>query len=169
MGTRHLICVYHKGRFVIAQIGLHNGDPHVMGVHILEFLMSEDNIDGLRAGLKFIKYYEGDDPEMSLDHQGYVVLKDVARAGYLSDEIELVMDLDFASNSVMCTWVYVVDLDGGVFEIYKPDRKGDPERITNQGRFSEAEVRGQLLTASFKFADLPDEAEFMRIMQLSYG
>jgi hypothetical protein len=169
MGTRHLICVYHKGRFVIAQIGLHNGDPHVMGVHILEFIASAENIDDLRAGLQFIKIYEGDDPEFCLNHQGSVVLKDVAKAGYHSDEIELVMDLDFASDSVMCSWVYVVDLDGGVFEIYMADRKGDSEKITDQGRLSEAEVRGQLFTASFELADLHDEDEFMRIMRLSYG
>jgi hypothetical protein len=65
--------------------------------------------------------------------------------------------------------VYVVDLDGGVFEIYMADRKGDSEKITDQGRLSEAEVRGQLFTASFELADLPDEDEFMRIMRLSYG
>jgi hypothetical protein len=119
--------------------------------------------------LQFIKIYAGDDPEFCLNHQGFVVLKDVARAGYRSDEIELVMRLDFASDSLMCEWVYVVDLDGGVFEIYEADRKGDPERVTDRGRLAEAEVRGQLLTARFKFADLPDEAEFMRIMELSYG
>jgi hypothetical protein len=168
MGTRHLICVYYKGRFVVAQIGLHKGDLHVTGVDILEFLTSEDNIEDLRAGLKFNKIYKGDDPEMCLNHQGPVILRDIARVAHYSREIELMDRLDFASDSLMCEWVYVVDLDGGVFEVYKSNYPR-VQTATDEGRLAEADVRGQLLTASFKFAKLPDEAEFMGSFRSSYG
>jgi hypothetical protein len=172
MGTCHLVCVYHKGCYAIAEYGHCDGYPRATGVQILKFL-TPTNIDKLQKGLQFIKVYDGydedDKAEALIGMLGANVLDEVAKASDSSTPVEVGMDLKFASNSLFCEWVYVVDLDGGVFEIYKPDRKGDPERITDQGSLSEAEVRGQLLTASLKFADLPDEAEFMRIMQLSYG
>ncbi|OQO04186.1 hypothetical protein B0A48_10796 [Cryoendolithus antarcticus] len=44
MGTRHLICIYHNGRFVLAQYGQWDGYPDGRGVRILAFLEVPGNV-----------------------------------------------------------------------------------------------------------------------------
>ncbi|KAN0074382.1 hypothetical protein V8E54_008319 [Elaphomyces granulatus] len=51
MGTRNLICVYHRGRFVIAQYSLW-GHPESQGLRILKFLWGSGNIERLKEGLQ---------------------------------------------------------------------------------------------------------------------
>ncbi|OBT87968.1 hypothetical protein VE02_04553 [Pseudogymnoascus sp. 03VT05] len=54
MGTRHLICVFHRGRFVIAQYGQFDGYPEVQGHALTTFLLVPGNILRLKAGLAHI-------------------------------------------------------------------------------------------------------------------
>ncbi|OBT74565.1 hypothetical protein VF21_07555 [Pseudogymnoascus sp. 05NY08] len=54
MGTRHLICVFHRGRFVIAQYGQLDGYPEGQGFTIIAFLLGAGNIARLKAGLTHI-------------------------------------------------------------------------------------------------------------------
>lgn len=54
MGTRHLICVFYQGRFVVAQYGQWDGYPEGQGVKILKFLRVPINIQRLKEGLKHI-------------------------------------------------------------------------------------------------------------------
>ncbi|KFY77831.1 hypothetical protein V499_02862 [Pseudogymnoascus sp. VKM F-103] len=51
MGTRHLICVFYLGRFVIAQYGQFDGYPEVQGLAVITFLLAPGNIARLKAGL----------------------------------------------------------------------------------------------------------------------
>jgi hypothetical protein len=51
MGTRHLICVFYRGRFVIAQYGQFDGYPEVQGLAVITFLLAPGNIARLKAGL----------------------------------------------------------------------------------------------------------------------
>ncbi|KAI1913682.1 hypothetical protein LOZ61_002568 [Ophidiomyces ophidiicola] len=55
MGTRSLICVWYKGRFVIAQYTQFDGYPEGQGGHILRFLLAAGNVDRLKAGLEHVK------------------------------------------------------------------------------------------------------------------
>ncbi|KAK4158169.1 hypothetical protein C8A00DRAFT_11026 [Chaetomidium leptoderma] len=52
MGTRHLICVFWKGKWVVAQYGQFDGYPEGQGVKILKFLSVARNIENLKAGLE---------------------------------------------------------------------------------------------------------------------
>jgi hypothetical protein len=162
MGTRHLVCVYHKGRFVIAEYGHWDGYPSATGVQILKFL-TPTNIDKLRKGLQFIKVYDGydeyDKPEALVGMLGANILDEVAKASDSSTVVEVGMNLEFASNSLFCEWVYVVDLDSQVLEVYQG---GDGITKTGKGRLIEADVCGQIHKASFGFAKLPHEAEFVK-------
>ncbi|OBT61784.1 hypothetical protein VE03_09085 [Pseudogymnoascus sp. 23342-1-I1] len=54
MGTRHLICVFYRGRFVIAQYGQLDGYPEVQGLKIVAFLKTAGNIERLKQGLAHI-------------------------------------------------------------------------------------------------------------------
>jgi hypothetical protein len=44
MGTRHLICIYRNGRFVVAQYGHYDGCPSAAGTAVLRFLTTKGNI-----------------------------------------------------------------------------------------------------------------------------
>lgn len=54
MGTRSLICVFYKGRFVIAQYTEYDGYPKGQGIDILKFLLKQNNIENLKDGLQYI-------------------------------------------------------------------------------------------------------------------
>ncbi|AEO54286.1 hypothetical protein MYCTH_2313755 [Thermothelomyces thermophilus ATCC 42464] len=56
MGTRHLICVFWKGKWVLAQYGQFDGYPEGQGVKIFNFLSYARNIDNLKAGLDHYIY-----------------------------------------------------------------------------------------------------------------
>jgi hypothetical protein len=98
---------------------------------------------------------------------GAGILAEVAKAGDRSAHIEVGMDLEFANNGLMCEWAYMVDVDGCVLQVYKGD--GDWEgpgssstSAVSEGRLGEAKVRGQIWMASFGFAELPGEDEFVK-------
>ncbi|PGH06934.1 hypothetical protein AJ79_06407 [Helicocarpus griseus UAMH5409] len=54
MGTRSLICVFYKGRFVVAQYTQFDGYPEGQGLTILKFLVVPGNITRLTNGLENI-------------------------------------------------------------------------------------------------------------------
>ncbi|KAL9617778.1 MAG: hypothetical protein Q9160_007432 [Pyrenula sp. 1 TL-2023] len=89
MGTRHLICVYHNNSWVLVQYGQWDGYPPGQGNQILLFLNRDGNIARLKAGM-------------------------VADA---SAERPLPIHLATGDAS-MIEWVYVIDLDTEVLEVY---------------------------------------------------
>ncbi|KFX87638.1 hypothetical protein V490_08111 [Pseudogymnoascus sp. VKM F-3557] len=52
MGTRHLICVFYRGRFVVAQYGQLDGYPEAQGLKVLAFLRNAENIEKFKQGLE---------------------------------------------------------------------------------------------------------------------
>ena len=56
MGTRSLICVVYRGRFVVAQYSQYDGFPERegQGMKILKFLLNSANIERLKNGLQHI-------------------------------------------------------------------------------------------------------------------
>jgi hypothetical protein len=156
MGTRHLVCIYHNGRFVVAQYGQYDGYSSGTGMVILRFLLVKGNIECLRENIHFAppsKPYNGKDDYSS---RGAGILKDVGTA---HETIDHVFRLDFASDGLFCGWAYVVDLDTGALEVYKGSSGGG----TTGGRFGEAGVVQQNLRARFSFDRLPSgEDEFVK-------
>lgn len=148
MGTRHLICVYHKGEYKVAQYGQWDGYPSGQGLTALSFLKQPGNIEKLRAALHKVRFlepagrdkeliasYEANAPEWSsqpdnrTDEQkrwfSTYISRDIG-ANILkniafSEENEIVLrnSIDFAGDSAFCEYAYVVDLDKYQFEIYK--------------------------------------------------
>lgn len=74
----------------------------------------------------------------------------------------------FPLDSLFCEWAYIVDLDGGVFEVYEgfqkephqegrfADRLADPEKSA-----SDQEYYPVKLVASWPLDDLPSDDEFL--------
>ena len=117
MGTRHLICLYYNGRIVVAQYGGHDGYPSHTGRHIMSLLSSARFIQRLRANLHLIRYRtsrtHGDYAD---DDIGFNILENIA---YAREEPVLhSFGLEFADDGAFCEWVYLIDLDGEVLEVY---------------------------------------------------
>jgi hypothetical protein len=60
MGTRNLICIYYKGRFMVAQYTQWDGYLEGQGWAILQFLLVPGNIQRLKAGMEFITVVDDD-------------------------------------------------------------------------------------------------------------
>jgi hypothetical protein len=61
MGTRHLICVFWKGRWFLAQYGQFDGYPEGQGIKIFHFLSFARNVENLKVGLENHIYEPGND------------------------------------------------------------------------------------------------------------
>ncbi|KAL1970424.1 hypothetical protein VTN77DRAFT_5585 [Rasamsonia byssochlamydoides] len=192
MGTRNLICVFYRGRFVIAQYCQWDGYPEGQGVRILNFLLNSANIDRLKNGLQFIVTLDQEDLEQflpsSLPHthgnckcgkgeaepfppslsrdSGARILEIIAQAT-AEKRVPIMLDLEFANDGLFCEWAYVVDLDNNVFEVFggavSKDKAGSDHRFASVGG---ERVTVPALVKSFPFAELPaTEEEFVKILQ----
>ncbi|PPQ73104.1 hypothetical protein CVT24_009440 [Panaeolus cyanescens] len=56
MGTRHLICIWWKGQWVVAQYGQWDGYPEGQGVAIFQFLTLPRNLENLKKGIEHHVY-----------------------------------------------------------------------------------------------------------------
>ena len=125
MGTRHLICVFKDGEYKVAQYGQWDGYPEGQGVCILEFLNSWDR-DKFEKNVLTTQWLEDHEwdvckyPHLSRD-VGADILKKVEQERGL----KLYNQIDFARDSLMCEWAYVIDLDTNKFEIYEMQQAGE--------------------------------------------
>jgi hypothetical protein len=194
MGTRNLICVFYRGRFVIAQYSQWDGYPEGQGMTILNFLLNSQNIERLKQGLQYIVILDDEDLEQyqqpgmggpahtnckccgkgdadvppfppSLSRDtGAKILEMVAQATP-ETRVPISLNLEFANDDGFCEWAYVVDLDNEAFEVFSG---GAPKGKARSERF--ANVGGEketvpMLVKSFPFTELPTtQDEFVNIL-----
>ncbi|KAK3937109.1 hypothetical protein QBC46DRAFT_268296 [Diplogelasinospora grovesii] len=222
MGTRHLICVFWKGQWVLAQYGQWDGDAEFCGVKVYRFLSVAQNVEHLKAGLEHHVYcptnaeirsmwIEAEDwdeakhkamliplyvylhpkfdginvlyPSLSRG-TSHKILSMIARAGRAGGwersypegseliqetKIPLQPELHFARYS-FCEWVYVIDLDKEVLEVYGGHEWKD--KIVGSHRFEDvragedgSEKLLPALRGSYTFSELflyKDNEEFLR-------
>ena len=181
MGTRHITAVVAEGEFVVAQYGQWDGYPTGAGNDIVAIISGK--IDQLKASLKHIvpvdsgtveRYWAecgaqewGADMEtcrrfkvkhMTLDRDtGPDVLNILI---HTEVSVELYLDVGFIADGLFCEWVYVVDLDSGMFEIYQGFQIHPSEN-----RFSsmfEGTINGYYppkLVATYPLDDLPTDLQ----------
>lgn len=185
MGTRSLIAVYAGGKYCVAQYSQWDGYPEGQGLGVLQFLrgkmdkpvflkelaklrwIEEEELRKLmdRFGRDedgYMKWQDYDNfsaifPEFSRD-TGAEILEMVQGGNVLSGMLE--NSLEFAADSLLCEWAYVVDFDHGVLEVYRGFNKvplGPSDRFywleDKGGRCGYHPVR---LAASFKLDELKD-------------
>jgi hypothetical protein len=144
MGTRHLIAVQYKGRYVVAQYGQFDGYPSGQGVDVLAFcrrLATEPEtratFEAKATATKWLTDAEGErieadakaskkswqetHPWLSRD-AGSDIFDHVLKQ---PEGIGLVDTISFAGDSLMCEWAYVLDLDkdGGRLEVFRGFQK----------------------------------------------
>ncbi|OQO04277.1 hypothetical protein B0A48_10888 [Cryoendolithus antarcticus] len=137
MGTKHLICIFFKGRFVVAQYGQLDGYPQRSQKahdHPVPF--------GVDASTEVLDY----------------ILKATAEK-----PLPIATWLPFA-NEDWCAWAYVVDLDADVLEVYSRETTKVMEP-KGQGRLWTQMEKGPKavdLVAKFPLDALPAGEEFLR-------
>jgi hypothetical protein len=143
MGTRHLVAVQIDGEYPIAQYGQWDGYPDGQGLAVLRFLRNDlrrsDLVPKAKAAPEMTQEMRSAKLR-ELGHDGSDLVKnEVAEAYYklypqLSRDVggkilamvqngelgaPLRREITFAGESLMCEWVWVVDLDKNTFEAFK--------------------------------------------------
>jgi hypothetical protein len=148
MGTRNLTMVIDKaGETKVAQYGQWDGYPSCLGANLLSFLKDKETFDLFLANLskvrfldhegrdkEFLEEYDKNAPEWSnnpdnrtpeqkewfskymsrnLSHE---VLINIANS--TDEDIAIKNYEDFAADSLMNEWTYVIDLSKNTFEVY---------------------------------------------------
>ena len=158
MGTRNLTCVVVGGEFKVAQYGQWDGYPSGQGLTALEFLHVMDRNKFLQAlsntyqpteeqinkwwndvGVNLSECdgwvtvseshkFKSSHPSLSRDIGAdiLVMIEDS------QESIPLVLSNNFAANSLLCKWAYVIDFDKNTFEVYEGYNK---ESLAKSERF----------------------------------
>jgi hypothetical protein len=194
MGTRGLTAVLVDGAYRIAQYGQWDHYPDGQGVTVLDFLHGMDE-PKFRAALGRCRWITEDEVKamwtaigVSTDGDGWVTSEQSARfhaqpkarlltrnhgAKVLSLVAEsdgenlLQNSIDFAGDSLMCEYAYVIDLDKRTFEVFKGFNEGPLEAGE---RFATAPLDGNgyqqvRLMRSFSLDELPTKAAFLEVLK----
>jgi hypothetical protein len=179
MGTRNLTAVMHNGRYGIAQYGQWDGNPGGQGMTVLSFLrgMDRESFTAKVDATKFLtdgdfevlqkeynaigaKAFYGKYPELTRDTAAEI-LAIVATA---EPGIGLREEIDFAGDSLMCEWAYVIDLDKDTFEVFEGFNKAPLDAAE---RFAKSPVCSDYKPVKFlkswPLAALPSDDEFLAI------
>jgi hypothetical protein len=196
MGTRNLTAVMLRGEYRLAQYGQWDGYPSGQGLIALRFcrahlatpegrarfaeqlqrvrfvsdeeharLWTSIGVDTSQIFVSLAKSEEFNQkwPYFSRDH-GAKILQMVADA---TEEALTTNQIDFAGDSLMCEWAYVIDLDQETLEVYQGfnhEPLSETERFSSFGNPEEipeekyAPVR---LVATFSLNDLPTAGDFV--------
>jgi|694.fasta_scaffold63677_4 hypothetical protein len=125
MGTRNLTIVHQDCNYKVAQYCQWDGYPEGQGKIVLEAL-HQINLSDFREKVakvnqvttEQIEAYFDNDPPVDLHHFhrdcGGEIIELIA-SGKIN---EVYSSLEFASDSILCEWAYVIDLDVNTFEVY---------------------------------------------------
>lgn len=191
MGTRNITCVVKNNEFKVAQYGQWDGYPSGNGIIILSWLQNNDIAD-LSAGADRVHIFEGNEERagwVEVNGDGFIPEADFKDYPSLSRDMGadvldyvastqkpiLVLDAEFAADSLFCEYAYVVDLDKNTFEVYEGFNKTP---LTEADRFFTGETPDPsydgsagyepvVLVASYDLNDLPKQEDFLAKLEPS--
>lgn len=112
-----LTCIVIDGEYKVAQFGLHCGDLEGHGYLVLEFLKNFMKKDKFTKNLKACQW--ADDHEIKHGIHNFESAEILEAIQNHDNGLKLINSLEFAGNSHLCNWVYVIDFDANTFEIHK--------------------------------------------------
>lgn len=183
MGTRHLIAIYHEGRYALGQYGQWDGYPSGQGVSLLDALRKPGLMGKVKANLSRLyvptpAQIAVMDAELRASGKSLAQFTPSMSRDTSSDIMEIIAGLDgderlpvrngigFAGNSLFCEWAYVIDFDKRTFEVFKGfnhdplpegERFADPA-LTLEKSDGYYPVRH---VVTFSLDDLPGDDTFM--------
>jgi hypothetical protein len=141
MGTRNLTMVVKDGKFRVAQYCQWDGSPSGQGATVFDFIKNEmtpsfrEQIDRTKiltneeVHTRWKEYGADDSGMVNMDVANRFKVKNTHLDRDMGAKIlsyiqsspspEVLMDLNFAADSLFCEWAYVIDLDHDVLEVYK--------------------------------------------------
>lgn len=193
MGTRHLQCVYVGGEYKVAKYCQWDGYPDCNGLKTLQFIrdrMDEEKFKQALGRCTFVSEKEINEmyDESNIDvSDGWISFDEAEQFSKIHPQltrdmsaeifewiqenslnrIPLQNNLEFASNSLSCEWVYVLDMDRRTFEVYKgfnQETLGEDERFVNLApyqSYSESTYYPVKLIKLWDFSNLPTDQEFL--------
>lgn len=179
MATRHLTMVICGGETKIAQYGHFDGYPSGVGTKLLKLLHRSD-AEVIPSRLHYCKVME--DSEYRRFFKGHALDEKALEDAYphfwwydgadllemLLDrphEVDVLLNAEFANDSLQCEWAYVLDYDARTFEVYKGWNKmplPSTDRFYNNG-YADGENYPVRLAQSFSLDALPTVGEFEAI------
>jgi hypothetical protein len=182
--------VFYEGDFRVSQYGQWDGYPSGNGLKVLRFLRDEfnqatflENLAKCRQPTQkqiermYVKLgaKPGNLEWISMDiadkfKAAHPTLSRDCGAGVLSaiqnapTGVDLRLDRNFAADSLFCEWAYLIDLDAGVFEVYKGYNKkplAPGERFADLSVADDAEFRQIKRAAVWPLRGLPSEEAFL--------
>lgn len=145
MGTRNLTIVQMNNEYVFCKYGQWDGYPDDAGANIINFITKYNTND-----IKQVMYHylankipsedilnsKGDISKYpTLTRNNGAEILNVLKRHYSHNDFtlyEIIDDYEFAGDSLMCEWVYVIDMDNEFLEIYKGFNK---DELTEKDRF----------------------------------
>ena len=178
MGTRYLTVIVDGEREPIAQIGLFDGHPLSSGTEILKTLLRDRDLLIKEQLHRCVSISDAEYRSFccrnSLDEEA---LEKAHPNFWWSDGAELLEELldgerniefhsayEFAYDSLMCEWAYVIDYSANTFEIYQGFNK---EPLTKSDRFYHDGYRsGEYYPvkriAAYELTSLPSVRDFRK-------
>lgn len=159
MGTRNLTVVVKDGEYKVAQYGQWDGYPTGQGATVVYFLMNEYDPEKFDQALKKIKYMKNTDTDFATNDRN-IGAKILSYIQSESGPLELYLYTEFAGDSLMCEWAYVLNLDTQCLEVYTgfnklPLKEGDRffPTLRKEGHYRNEYHQVKLLQ-EFKFKEL---------------
>ncbi|KAF2148024.1 hypothetical protein K461DRAFT_324980 [Myriangium duriaei CBS 260.36] len=191
MGTRHIIFIFYKGEWVLAQVGQWDGYPEGQGVRILRFLTTPGKIDKLIAALDNNMLRQINEDEFNHLATTCKVTEPwiIERSEWEQDERPIFpASLDRETSSKLfdliiettepllvfhepkslfarfcCEWAYVVDLDARRFEVYsETDRPAEGYNPHIEELAKKECGRAPPMIACYSLDELPSETQFLQ-------
>jgi hypothetical protein len=194
MGSRNVCCVVVDGEFRVAQYAQWGAEPGSHGLVLLRFLrdkvddgtleefttkvkslktLTEDEVEdrwvkaGAERGVDAVSFEVADrvrETFPSLSRETGASIMRMIDSGQVT---EVRLSHQFATDSLMCEWAYVIDLDTRAFEVFQ----GFQEAPHQMGRFADWEVEDRKKNrywpvaevARFNIDNLPDDETFVQI------
>jgi hypothetical protein len=189
MGTRNVTIVIKDGEYMLGQYCQWDGYPEGQGATVLDFLKNKMDRKKFEAQLENARFGTDEElhalwVELGADDSGLVsmdisdefkkkhpqlhrdmgatVLEFIQNA---DSEVLLANQVDFAKDGLFCEWTYVIDLDNNALEVYGGYNN---QAVPGTSRFSADMVEEGsdpiMANAVFDFANLPDEALFVKLL-----
>lgn len=177
MGTRNLTMVFKDGDYKLAQYGQWDGYPEDSGLTVLTFLRDKMDRELFLANLGKCTAITFEDVQARFDKTkdgfegAFPSLCRNIGAGILElvqstpDGLYIVIDTNFAADSLICEWAYVIDFDTNRLEAFKgfnrsnlgpDDRFRDVPLPARCGDFRQVKIAG-----SWPLDALPTNAAFL--------